>query len=154
MVVSSRTLKLLALLTWIIGGLILFLKGHALFAEAAGLRPGAELNSLPFLIAVPVGGLKARYLFLPACRKNLDRIYALIDPRPFQFFRMGFFVFLFSMILLGGWLSRWASGNYAALLTVSSVDLTLSVALLGSLAGFKQYPGASTQEPGGKDVSG
>ena len=152
--VSPKILKFMALVTWITGGVILFLKGHALFAEAAGLRPGAELNSLPFLIAVPVGGLKARYLFLPACRKNLDRIDALSDPRPWQFFRMGFFVFLFSMILLGGWLSQWASGNYAALLTVSSVDLTLSVALLGSLGGFKQYPGPSTQEPGGKSSTG
>jgi hypothetical protein len=137
MTTSHNTLKLLALLTWIIGGLILLLKGYALFAEAAGLRPGAELNSLPFLIAVPVGGLKARYLFLHACRKNLARIDALSDPRPWQFFRVGFFIFLFSMILLGGWLSRWASGNYAALLTVASVDLTLSVGLLGSLGGFR-----------------
>jgi hypothetical protein len=140
MSVSHNTLKLFALLTWIIGGLILLLKGYVLFAEAAGLRPGAELNSLPFLIAVPVGGLKARYLFLHACRKNLARIGALMNPKPWQFFRAGFFIFLFSMITLGGWLSGRAEGNYGMLITVSSIDLTLSVALLGSLRGFKQEP--------------
>ena len=151
--VSHKALKLMALLTWIIGGLILFLKGHALFAEAAGLRPGAELNSLPFLIAIPVGGLKARYLFLPACLKNLARIDLLDDPKPWQFFRVGFFIFLFTMVLLGAWLSRWASGQYGMLLVVSSVDLTLSVGLLGSLGGFKQYPGPSTQEPDARKPS-
>jgi len=151
--VSPKTLKFLALVTWITGGVVLFLKGHALFAEAAGLRPGAELNSLPFLIAVPVGGLKARYLFLPACLKNLARIDALSDPKLWQFFRVSFFVFLFSMIILGAWLSRWASGSYGSLLTVSSVDLTLAVALLGSLGGFKQEPGAGSQEPDARKPS-
>ena len=52
-------------------------------------------------------------------------------------FSIGFFIFLFSMILLGAWLSRWAAGNYGMLLAVASVDLTLSVALLGSMGGFR-----------------
>ena len=138
MSVSRSTLKLLAFLTWIIGGTVLFLKGYALFSEAVGLRPGAEYNSLPFIIALPVGALKARYFFSPSCRKNLARIASLRDPKPWQFFRVGFFVFLFTMIMLGTWLSRWAAGNYGFLLTVSSVDLTLSVALLGSLRGFRE----------------
>jgi hypothetical protein len=142
MTTSPKILKLLALLTWITGGVVLFLKGYALFAEAESLRPGVALNFLPFIIAFTSGGLKARYLFLPACQKNLSRIDALNDPKPWQFFRAGFFVFMFTMITLGAMLSRWATGNYSALLTVSSVDLTLSVALLGSLGGFKQEPGA------------
>ena len=104
--VSPKILKFLALATWITGGVILFLKGHALFAEAAGLRPGAELNSLPFLIAVPVGGLKARYLFSPSCRRNLARIDSLHDPNLWQFFRMGFFIALWSMIWLAHSRSR------------------------------------------------
>jgi hypothetical protein len=149
MTASPNTLKLLALLTWITGGVVLFLKGYALFAEAESLRPGVALNFLPFIIAFTAGGLKARYLFLPACQKNLSRIDALNDPKPWQFFRAGFFVFMFTMITLGAMLSRWATGNYSALLTVSSVDLTLSVALLGSLGGFKQEPGARSQESEG-----
>jgi hypothetical protein len=147
---SRQILKLLALLTWITGGVVLFFKGYALFAEAADLRPGADLNSLPFIIAVPSGALKIRYIFLPACRKNLARIDALADPKIWQFFRPGFFLFLVAMISLGAWLSRWASGDYGALITVSSLDLTLSVALIGSLTGFKKYPVPSTRYPGEK----
>ena len=147
MTVSHQTLKLMAMLTWIIGGVVLFLKGYDLFAQAAGLRPGVELNFLPFIISLPVGGLKARYLFLPGCLRNLARIDVLKDPKLWQFFRMGFFIFLFSMILLGAWLSRWAAGNYGMLLAVASVDLTLSVALLGSLGGFRaQGAGRGAQE--------
>jgi len=139
MAVSNRTLKLLALFTWTMGGVVLFLKGYALFAEANGLRPGAAMNYMPFAVAVVAGGLKARYLFLPSCRKNLARINSLAKPKPWQFFRPGFFIFLLCMILLGTWLSGWASGNYVKLLAVASVDLTLSVALLGSLVGFSRF---------------
>ena len=139
MTASSTALKSLALLTWITGGVILFLKGYTLFAEAEDLRPGAALNLLPFPIAVIVGGLKARYLFVPNCRKNLARIDALRDPKPWQFFRIGFFFFLLSMIWLGFWLSGQAAGEYGMLLAVSSMDLTLSVALLGSLYCFKGF---------------
>lgn len=137
MTITPKTLKFLALFTWITGGVVLFLKGYALFAEANGLRPGAAMNFLPFLSAAVIGGLKARYLFVPNCRRNLARIDSLSDPHPWQFFRAGFFVFLISMILLGAWLSDRASGDYGMLLVVASVDLTLSVALLGSLYGFK-----------------
>lgn len=148
MSVSRRTLKLLALLTWLTGGVVLFFKGYTLFAEAVVLRPGAQLNSLPFIIALPVGALKARYFFLPSCRKNLARIASLRDPKPWQFFRAGFFVFLFAMIMLGTWLSRWAAGNYGMLLAVASVDLTLSVALLGSLGGFREQKNMETGKRG------
>ena len=153
MSVSRTTLKFLALLTWITGGVVLFFKGYALFAGAADLRPGADLNSLPFIIAVPAGALKIRYIFMPACRKNLARIESLPDPRAWQFFRPGFFAFLFTMVTLGAFMSRWAEGNYGAMLTVASVDLTLSVALIGSLSGFKKYPVPSTRYPDEKDVS-
>jgi hypothetical protein len=140
MTTSPKILKLLALLTWISGGVVLFLKGYTLFAQAQGLRSGTALNYLPYLIAITIGSLKARYLFLPSCRRNLARIDALMNPKPWQFFRVWFFVFLISMIVLGAWLSGRAEGNYGMLITVSSIDLTLSVALLGSLRGFKQEP--------------
>jgi hypothetical protein len=138
MIASHKTLKFIALITWITGAVILFLKGYDLFRAAAALRPGAVLNYLPFAVAAVVGSLKARYLFVPACRKNLARIDSLSDPKLWQFFRVGFFVFLFSMILLGAWLSRAAADNYGFLLAVSSLDLTLAVGLGGSLYGFSE----------------
>ena len=154
MAVSRTTLKLLAMLTWITGGAVLFFKGYALVSEALAMKPGAPLSYLPFPIAAALGSIKARYLFLSSCRKNLARIDALVDPKAWQFFRPVFFFFLLTMISLGMYLSRWAAGNYSALITVASIDLALSVALFGSLGGFKQYPVSSTQYPVEKDVSG
>ena len=124
------------------------------------MRPGAMLNFLPFLSAAILGSIKARYLFLPSCWKNLARIDALADPKIWQFFRPGFYIFLITMISLGVWLSRWASGEHSSLITVSSIDMTLSVGLFGSLIGFRaQGAGSGAQEgsikyPEGKDVSG
>ena len=126
------------MLTWIAGGIILFMKGYDLSRQAAALRPGVILNYLPFAVAAVVGGLKVRYLFVPACRRNLTRIDSLSEPKPWQFFRVGFFIFLFSMIALGAWMSRAAAGNYGFLLAVSSLDLALAVALMGSLGGFRR----------------
>jgi len=140
----------MALFTWLTGGVVLFLKGYSLFAEAVALRPGTALNYLPFFVAVVAGGLKARYLFLPSCRKNLARIESLAEPKPWQFFRAGFFIFLLCMVLLGMWLSRQALGNYAMLLVVSTVDLTLSVALLGSLVGFSRFGVTKVHLNGGR----
>jgi uncharacterized membrane protein YjjP (DUF1212 family) len=137
MLISKKTLKLLALATWIIGAVVLFLKGYALFAEANELRTGEALNYLPFPFALVVGGLQARFIFLHTCKKNLARIDSLEKPRLWQFFRMGFFIFLFCMISLGAWLSQAAAGNYGMLVAVSSLDFMLSVSLLGSLVGFK-----------------
>jgi len=154
MSVSHSVLRLLALFTWITGGVVLFLKGFALFTEADGLLPGAVLNYLPFAVAVVVGGLKARWLFLPSCRKNLTRISSLANPKLWQFFRPGFFIFLLCMVLLGVWLSGWASGSYLKLLAVASVDLTLSVALLGSLVGFGERKRIKEGRGAGRSAKG
>ena len=135
---STATLKLLALLVWITGGVVLLLKGYALVLEALAMHPEAALSYLPFPVAAVLGSLKARYLFLSSCRKNLARINALDDPKIWQFYRPVFFAFLIAMVSVGALLSQWASGNYTALIAVASLDLSLSVALFGSLAGFRE----------------
>lgn len=138
MLISHKTLKTLAFLTWITGAVILSLKGYDLFRQAVALKPGALLNYLPFVVGAVVGAVKAKYLFLHACRKNLSRIDSLPEPKLWQFFRVGFFIFLFSMVTLGAWMSRAAEGNYGYLLAVASLDLALAVALARSLVGFSE----------------
>ena len=135
---QTSYLKTLALLTWLLGSVLLLLKGVDLYRQAAALRQGASLNYLPFVVGAAVGAVKAKFLFLHACRKNLSRIDALTEPKLWQFFRPGFFLFLFCMITLGFWMSRAAEGSYGYLLAVASLDLALAVALAGSLVGFKR----------------
>ena len=89
--------------------------------------PGAVLVS-----GVIIGIVKARYLFSRSCRKNLSRINALAEPRWWEFFRPGFFIFLVLMIAAGAALSRLSHGNYGLLLAVALLDFSVAVGLLGS----------------------
>ena len=132
LVVSTRTLNILAALTWYIGGVVLMLKGGSLLAEAEALGPQQVWPWLAIVAGLFLGALQARFLFIRNCQKNLDRIAALSQPRIWQFFRIGFFVALVVMIATGAALSRLAHGNYAFLIGVAILDLSLATGLLGS----------------------
>ncbi len=128
----KRTLKLLAMIVWYIGFIALSLKSYALFAEAYSID-----NTVYKLIALLILGLllsllKTKYIFTKACRKNLARIEALAEPKIWQFYRVGFFLFLAGVISLGAWLSRMAAGDYVFLVSVGVVDMALALALFFS----------------------
>ena len=132
LVVSARSLRILAALLWYIGSIILLLKGTSLLIEADLLKPE---DGWPWQVAVLgmfLGGLKARFIFNKSCQKNLDRIAALDQPRLWQFFRIRFFAALMLMIIVGVTLSRLAQNNYAMLISVALLDVSIGIALLGS----------------------
>jgi hypothetical protein len=140
--VDRRILRRLAAAVWYGGGIALLLKGASLLAEAMRLRPGLTAAGFVVGAGIVIGALKARYLFLPACRRNLHRIDSLREPRPWQFYRPGFFLFLALMVMLGTWLSHVADGRYPLLLGVSLLDLSLATALFGGSVGFWEPRGA------------
>jgi hypothetical protein len=128
----KTTLKILAMLVWYIGFIALALKSYALFAEAYTIDSNLYLLMVILLAGLLLSLLKTRYIFAPACRKNLARIEALAHPRIWQFYRAGFFLFLAGVISLGAWLSHMAAGDYAFLVSVGVVDMALSLALFFS----------------------
>ena len=130
--VSHRVLSILAALVWYVGGIVLSIKGLSLLMEAELLQPDQHWPWTAAALALLIGGIKAKFLFVKSCRKNLARIAALGQPKAWQFFRPVFFVFLLLMILTGATLSFLAHGNYPFLLGVAGLDLTIAVALLGS----------------------
>jgi hypothetical protein len=132
LVVSTRTLKILAALVWCVGGTLLLFKGGSLLVEADALQPGEGWPWLAAVAGLLLGGLKAKFLFNRSCQRNLDRIAALDRPRVWQFFRPGFFTALAVMILVGATLSRLAHNNYPFLIGVAILDLGIAIALLGS----------------------
>jgi hypothetical protein len=131
-VVSARCLKILAALVWYGGAAALLLKGRSLLIEARLLRPELGWHWLAIAAGLILGGLQAGLLFNRSCRKNLDRIASLEQPRIWQFFRPGFFVALGVMIAVGATLSRLAHNNYPFLIGVAALDLNIATALLGS----------------------
>lgn len=131
-VTSKRTLKVVAAFVWIVGGIVLVLKGISLLAEANDLQTGSYWPPLAVAAGLLFGGLKAKYIFNKACRKNLQRIDALDRPGIWEFFRPWFFFFLVLMILTGATLSRMAHGNYPFLIAVAVLDFSIATALLAS----------------------
>ena len=138
--VSTATLKIIAAIVWLGGGVILALKAREFFAAAEILRPGLTWSWIAVGAAILTGALKAHFIFGRFCRKNLDRIAALHEPRPWQAFRTRFYLFLAAMVLLAAVLSRLAVGSYPALLGVVMLDVSLAVALLGSARFFWTHP--------------
>lgn len=138
--VSTATLKIIAAIVWLGGGVILALKAREFFAAAEILRPGLTWSWIAVGAAILIGALKAHFIFGRFCRKNLDRIAALHEPRPWQAFRTRFYLFLAAMVLLAAVLSRLAVGSYPALLGVVMLDVSLAVALLGSARFFWTHP--------------
>ncbi len=138
--VSKGTLKLVSGFVWFSGAIVLLLKSASLFTQAIALKPGEASSWLFIAAAILIGSIKAHYLFSGFCRKNLDRIAALDDPQLWQAFRPGFYVFLTTMILLGAILSRLAIGIYPALMALVILDISIAIALLGSIRVFSQHP--------------
>jgi len=137
--VSKRTLKLASAFVWFSGAIVLLLKGASLFVQAITLKPDETFSWLFIAAAILIGSFKAHYLFAGFGRKNLDRIAALDDPQLWQAFRPGFYAFLITMILLGATLSSLAIGNYPALMALVVLDISIAVALLGSMRVFFSF---------------
>lgn len=137
-------------IVWLSGAIVLLSKGASLFAEAVALNPDQPGSWLAIAAGVLIGAAKAQFLFGRFCRRNLDRIAALQDPQLTQAFRPQFYAFLATMVLLGAFLSRLANGNYVALMALVTLDISLAVALLGSLRSF--FVGTDGRNTGPTDI--
>jgi len=130
--VSPRVLKVTAAVVWLVGGIVLALKGASLLWEAYLLR-GTLWTGLGFPAGFLLGLIKSQRVFVPSCRRNLTRIDSLTCARIWQFFSPGFFLALALMIGAGSSLSYFAQGSFPLLILVGVLDLSISTALLVSL---------------------
>ncbi len=127
---SSLTLKRLAALVWYIGVVVLLVKSSGLFLAADRGGAGLLLVVSAMLSGLVIGWIKAKYLFIKMCDKNLKRINALKQPMLWQFYRFRFFLFLGLMVSLGAYLSKLAQGDYLMLIALATVELSIATALL------------------------
>lgn len=132
MTVSRSTLKTLAAVVWIVGGVVLLVKGFELLYAATEVRSGIWRPVAAGVFGLAIGIAKGWYLFRPRYRANMVRIRDLKQPRLWQFYTPGFFVALAVMVTAGAFLSRAAAGHYGLLLAVGALDLGIATALLGS----------------------
>ena len=129
---TSNILIKLAALVWYTGVVVLIAKSSALFLEA--LKSGADqvFILMAIVCGVVIGKIKAKYLFYNIGKKNIDRINLLINPKLWQFYRKRFFIFLFSMIAVGKYLSIVAHGNNMGLIALAVLELSIAFALFFS----------------------
>lgn len=142
--VSRATLKILAAATWYIGGGVLLYKGTGYVLAAASAGPVVP-PVLAGVAGAAVGLMRGRTMFLRACRRNLQRIAALDDPRVWQFFRPGFFAALAVMIAAGAVLAWLASTGYWGQVVVGGLELVIATALLTSSIAFWRPSGQSAR---------
>jgi hypothetical protein len=137
---SAHTLKILAALVWYTGVAVLLIKSSGLFLQAHQSGAGFLGVGLSILAGLGLGLVKAEYLFVRLCRKNLARIQALQKPMLWQFYRWRFFLFLACMLFFGVSMSRAAQGNYRLLIPLAVLELSIAVALLVSSRCFWKRP--------------
>lgn len=130
--VSHLTLKILAALVWFSGFVMLYIKSMSLLFRAETLNPGQHWIWLALISGLVIGIIKAKYLYKRLCIKNLARINALPQAKLWDFYRPHFFIFLFSMVLLGSYFSRQILDNYSMLISMAILELSIATALLGS----------------------
>jgi hypothetical protein len=136
MLVSKLTLIALAAFTWYGGGIALFLKAGALIKEAYTLNPVSFWIYLAPILGITIGLIKTLLIFNHACKKNVKRIQSLTNPKVWQFFRPGMFIFLAIIIPAGATMSRMATGKFGWLCAVAILDLSIGTALLASSLQF------------------
>lgn len=137
MIASKKSLRILAGIIWITGGVILAVKGGSLLLAADVLRPELRWTWLAIPAGLAIGSIKMLLIFDKACRRNLARIADLARPRLWLAYRPGFYIALALMIVAGGSMSRLAQGSYGGLLAVAILDLSLATGLLGSSRLFR-----------------
>ncbi len=143
---SKPTLIFLAAVVWYIGGVMLFRGGVELLLQAVTLKPADSWHWLAIVLGLVLGVLQAATIFSRSCRKNLQRINRLENPKIWQFFRPGFFLALGIMITTGILLDHWAQGSYFFMLGVAVVDFALAVSLLGSSIVFWTWKEPQTNQ--------
>ncbi len=111
---------------------MLFRSGWELLGQAREMRPGSGWHWLFIILGLILGAAQAAFIFSRNCRKNLQRISQLDDPRLWQFFRPGFFLALALMISSGILLDYLVQGRYFLVIALAGLDFALTVSLLGS----------------------
>ena len=139
---------MLGALVWYTGVVVLLVKRAGLLLQAHQGGAGSLGVGLSILAGLGLGLVKAKYLFVRVCRKNLARIRSLKTPKLWQFYRGRFFLFLAGMMLLGVTLSRAAQGNYRLLIVLAVLELSIAVALLVSSRCYWKRPAGSNDLDG------
>ncbi len=130
------SLYVLAALVWFAGAFSLLSKGLILLLHAEDIMGGQSWPWIAFAMGIFIGIIKARLFLLKSCKKNIERIAALSNPKWWQFYKVKFFIFLVVVISLAIFISRLWDENYTATCIIGAVDLSVGMGLFLSSYAF------------------
>ena len=112
---------------------MLVIKGCVMLKAAFNLDSAIFLIVITVLCGVLIGLIKAKFIFTHALKKNLKRIQALSMPvYPWQCYRVGFFIFLATVITLSKFMTSWSEGHYVYIQLIAALGFSIATALLST----------------------
>ena len=133
---STAFLVRAAALVWVTGVAVLLFKSSRIFMDAAGLGAPIPLVAGAVMAGLVLGLVKGKFMFVPICLKNINRIFALESPKIWQFYRNRFFFFLLLMVSFGQWAQAASAGHSFWMLSLAALELSVGTALLFSFKCF------------------
>lgn len=133
--VPHTTLKALAAAVWYVGGGVMLYRSGEYLLRAAWTGPFWP-TAFAVAVALGMGVIRGRTVFLRVCQRNLQRIEGLERPRVWQFFRPWFFAALGLMLAAGAALTAVATTGYWGMVVVGALELTIATGLLTSSVAF------------------
>lgn len=135
---GTTTLKIIAASVWLAAGSMLLVRGWGMLQRAQE-EQGAGLPALYVSLAVGllIGLLKGRYVLSRTARRNVRRIEALQNPRPWNAFTPRFVIVIGLMIGFGvGLRSLAAQGYLGGFIVAGGLYVGIGAALVVSAWGY------------------
>lgn len=126
---TKTTLFRLAALIWFTGVVVLLVKSVTIIREAIEVGVPVPVAVSALAAGVIIGMVKAKYLFIRICKKNIERIQALESPKIWQAYRTRFYFFLILMITFGKYAYHFSNSSAFWLTALAILELSISTAL-------------------------
>jgi hypothetical protein len=142
----GRQLKVLAFVLWLIGGLVLLVRG-ALYLYAASLvaKLSIAMLALTAVIAIFIGLAKGRFVLSKTSTRNIERLDAMNDSyRPIQVYSVRSWIIIGIMVLISVALTVFSVDN----LVRGGINIAIGLGLIvSSLAYLKSLTTSSSDTP-------
>lgn len=126
---TKTTLFRLAALVWFTGVVVLLVKSVTIIREAVEIGAPVPVAISALAAGIVIGMIKAKYLFIHICKKNIERIQALESPKIWQAYRTRFYFFLVLMITFGKYAYHFSNSSAFWLMALAILELSISTAL-------------------------
>lgn len=137
---SSRQFIRLAFALWMSGGLVLIFLGVTRFAESSSEHSGASILAA-ILLSTVLGYAKGRFILAKTSRRNIERIFAMTEPKkPIFVYSIRSWLIISATFLLSQLLNYLAVPPYWRGTINLAVGMALVISSLNYCKAFQHFP--------------